>query len=241
MSFPLAGNVITLFTGISKTGVPGVSILAAALLANVMPDSRASVGVLLPLLIFADLFAVGTYQRHTQWPLIGKLMLPTLLGVLIGGVLLDRLGGGGRFDRVLGGLVLFQLGLEILRQRMKLDRLPHHPLYAAGLGILCGITTTLGNLAGPMMSLYLLSVGLDKHKFMGSMAWFFLLVNVVKVPVFVWQEMITMDSLRESLLLAPGVAVGALLGRRLFRHIPQGPFKIAVQILAALAAMRLIF
>lgn len=240
MMFPLAGNAITLFTGFSKTGVSGVSILAAVLLANVMPDSRASVGVLLPLLIFADLFAVGTYQRHTQWKVIGKLMLPTLLGVLLGAVLLDRLGSGGLFDRVLGGLVLVQLGLEILRQRLKLEHLPHHPLYAVCLGVLCGITTTLGNLAGPMMSLYLLSVGLDKHKFMGSMAWFFLLVNLVKVPVFLWQDMISAASLWESLSLAPGVALGALLGRRIFRHIPQEPFKIVVQLLAALAALRLL-
>ena len=239
MSILLAGTGITLFTGFAKTGVPGVGILAVILLANTMPDSRQSVGVLLPLLIFADLFAVTTYRKHTQWKVIRKLLPPTLLGVAFGGLALNYL-KGVRFDWVMGGLVLFQLALDLLRRRFRLDHIPHHPLYAWFFGVLGGVTTTLGNMAGPVMTLYMLSIGLDKHKFMGSMAWFFLIINLVKVPIFVGQGMITFDSLATSLSLAPGVALGALLGRRIFRYIPQGPFKGVVQILAALAAFRLL-
>ncbi|MCC5844158.1 MAG: sulfite exporter TauE/SafE family protein [Verrucomicrobia bacterium] len=235
----LAGNGITLFTGFAKTGVPGVGILAAVLLANAVPDSRQSVGILLPLLIFADFFAVGTYRKHTQWKVIVKLLPPTLIGVLIGGVALDRL-QNVRFDWVMGGLVLFQLFLDVLRQRLRLEHIPHHMAYAWFFGVLGGVTTTLGNMAGPVMTLYMLSIGLDKHKFMGSMAWFFLIINGVKVPIFVWQGMITAESLQTSLSFAPGVVIGALLGRRIFRHIPQGPFKRIVQVLAALAAFRLL-
>lgn len=235
----LAGNGITLFTGFSKTGVPGVGILAAVLLANAVPDSRQSVGILLPLLIFADIFAVVTYREHTQWKVIVKLLPPTLTGVLIGGLALDRL-QSVRFDLVMGGLVLFQLVLDILRQRFRPEHVPHHAAYAWFFGVLGGITTTLGNMAGPVMTLYMLSIGLDKHKFMGSMAWFFLIINVVKIPIFVWQGMITPESLQTSLSFAPGVVLGALLGRRIFRHIPQGPFKKIVQVLAALAAFRLL-
>lgn len=240
MNFILAGNGITLFTGVAKTGVPGVSILAAILLANVMPDSRQSVGVLLPLLIVADCFAVVTYRKHTQWQVIRRLLPPALLGVVIGAAVLSRL-EGARFDVVMGSLVLFQLVLDVLRQRFRLEQIPHHVLYAWFFGILCGVTTTLGNMAGPVMTLYLLSIGLDKHKFMGSMAWFFLIINLSKVPVFLWQGMITVDSLGTSLSLAPGVVIGALIGRRIFRYIPQGPFKVIVQILAAVAALRLLF
>lgn len=235
----ISGNLTTLFTGFAKTGLPGAGILAAILLANLLPDTRQSVGTLLPLLIFADFFAVGTYRKHTDWKVVGKILPPTFLGVAIGAVALNRLHGPS-FDLAMGILVLFQLALDLLRERMGWDHLPHHVLYSVVLGVLTGFTTTLGNMAGPIMTLYLLSLGLNKHRFMGSMAWFFLITNSVKVPVFVWQGMITPETLRDSLSFAPGVVAGAWIGRVVFTRIPQKPFKITVQILALLAALRLL-
>ncbi|MCC5847374.1 MAG: sulfite exporter TauE/SafE family protein [Verrucomicrobia bacterium] len=236
----VGGNVITLFTGFAKTGVPGVGILAAILLANMMEETRESVGTLLPLLIFADFFAVGTYRKHTDWKVVRRILPPTVVGVLCGALALRHL-HGQRFDLMMGGLVLFQLCLDLLRQRLKWNKLPHHALYALFFGIMTGFTTTLGNMAGPIMTLYLLSVGLeDKHRFMGSMAWFFLIINVLKVPIFIAEGMITPETLLTSLSFAPGVVLGALLGRRIFKHIPQTPFKVIVQVLAALAAFRLL-
>jgi uncharacterized membrane protein YfcA len=236
--FWLTANLITLFTGFAKTGIPGAGILAAILLANLMEETRQSVGTLLPLLIFADLFAVRAYRRHTDWKVVRRLLPPTLCGVLLGWGLLRHI-EAGTFDLLIGGLVLFQLGLDLLRQRLGWHQMPHHALYAVVLGVLAGVTTTLGNMAGPLMTLYFLSIGLDKERFMGSMAWYFLIINLVKVPIFVAEGMIQFGSLFQSLLLTPGVFLGALLGRRLFQHIPTKPFKIVVQVLAAAAAVRL--
>ncbi|MDA3873649.1 MAG: TSUP family transporter, partial [Kiritimatiellae bacterium] len=89
--------------------------------------------------------------------------------------------------------------------------------------------------------LYLISLGLDKHRFMGSMAWFFLIINCLKIPLFVLTGMITLPSLQLSLHFLPGIVIGALLGRFLFTRIPQKPFQLTVQLLAAAAALRLIF
>lgn len=238
--FWLTANLITLFTGFSKTGIPGAGILAAILLANAMEETRQSVGTLLPLLIFADLFAVRAYRKHTDWRVVRRLLPPTVAGVLLGWFFLRRLPADS-FDLMLGSLVLFQVGLELLRQRFRWETLPHHPLYAVFFGVLTGFTTTIGNMAGPVMTLYLLSIGLDKHRFMGSMSWFFLITNLLKVPVFVTEGMITLESLRVSLLLAPGVAAGALIGKRFFHKIPAKPFRIVVQLLAVLAAARLLW
>lgn len=235
-----SGNLTTLFTGFAKTGLPGAGILAAILMANLLPETRQSVGTLLPLLIFADFFAVGTYRRHTDWKVVGKILPPTFAGVAIGAVTLNRLHGAS-FDLVMGILVLFQLFLDQLRERLGWDHLPHHVLYSVVLGVLTGFTTTIGNMAGPLMTLYLLSLGLDKHRFMGSMAWFFLITNCVKVPVFVWQGMITAETLGDSVSFAPGVVVGALVGRIVFTRIPPKPFKVIVQLLAVLAALRLLW
>lgn len=238
--FWLAANLITLFTGFAKTGIPGAGILAAILLANAMEETRQSVGTLLPLLIFADLFAVRAYRKHTDWGVVRRMLPPTVAGVLLGWVFLRRLDAGS-FDVLLGSLVLFQVVLELLRQRFRWEQVPHHPLYALFFGVLTGFTTTIGNMAGPVMTLYLLSIGLDKHQFMGSMAWFFLLINLLKVPIFVVEGMTSPDSLGVSLLLAPGVAAGAVLGNYFFKKIPAQPFKVVVQVLAAIAALRLLW
>jgi uncharacterized membrane protein YfcA len=242
MSWPLwlAGNGSTLFTGCSKTGIPGASILAVVLLANVTEDTRQSVGVLLPLLICADLFAIAFYRKHADWRLLGRLLPWTLLGLGIGYVVLSW-SQSFNFQVLLGSLVMIILLLDPLQKRLGLSHIPRHPVYAALLGTAAGVTTTLGNLAGPVMSLYLLSLGLEKHRFMGSMAWFFLIINLLKVPLFVSREMITGQSLQLSLSFLPGIVVGALLGRTIFQRIPQRPFARVVQTLAGLAALRLVF
>lgn len=236
----LAGNGSTFFTGTAKTGIPGAGILGVVLLANTMADTQQSVGVLLPLLIAADVFAVTWYRKHADWRLIGRVMPWTLAGLGLGYAVLKLTKEKDlEFSLLLGGLVLGILALDLLRNRMGWEKIPHHILYTAFLGIATGFATTIGNVAGPVMSLYLLSLGLDKHRFMGSMAWFFLIINCLKVPLFVSAEMMSMDSLQLSAQFLPGILFGALFGRLLFIWIPQKPFAVAVQVLAAAAAVKL--
>jgi uncharacterized membrane protein YfcA len=235
----LAGNLIAFLLGFAKTGLPGMGILAVVLMANTLDQTRLSVGVMLPLLIVADLCAVAIYRSHAQWGLIRRLMPWVLAGVALGAVALDNVRGQS-FNVLLGGLVLVLIGLDLLRQRLGWHALPHHPAFGALLGVATGFATTIGNVAGPVMTLYLISQGLDKNRFMGSMAWFFLLLNSLKVPIFVWQGMITEETLGLDARLLPGVFVGALIGRLAYRHIPQQTFNRLVLLLAALSALHLV-
>ncbi len=240
MPFLLAGNLIAFLLGFAKTGLPGMGILAVVLMAGALEQTRLSVGVMLPLLIVADLCAVAIYRSHAQWGLIRRLMPWVLAGVGLGALALDHVRGQS-FNVLLGGLVLALLVLDLLRQRLGWHAVPRHPAFAALLGLATGFATTIGNVAGPVMTLYLLSQGLDKNRFMGSMAWFFLLLNSLKVPIFVWQEMITAETLRLDATLLPGVLAGALAGRLAYRHIPQKTFAVLVMALAALSALHLVF
>lgn len=233
-----AGNGSTFFTGTAKTGMPGAGILGVVLLANTMDQTRQSVGVLLPLLVSADLFAVFYYRRHADWKLIRRVLPWTLAGLGLGYMTL-KFAQELDFSMLLGSLVLGILFLDFVRSRMGWDKIPHHFLYTSFLGIATGFATTIGNVAGPIMSLYLLSLGLQKHKFMGSMSWFFLIINLLKVPLFISAEMITRESMRLSVCFLPGIVFGALFGRFLFEKIPTKPFAAAVQIFAAAAAVKL--
>ena len=69
--------------GLSKSGIKGIGIIIVIILAFVFGE-KASTGILLPMLIAADIFAVVYYNRHTQWVYIKKLLPWMVVGVLVG-------------------------------------------------------------------------------------------------------------------------------------------------------------
>ncbi len=226
--------------GLSKTGLPGVGILVVPLMAIVFP-AKPSVGLLLPILIFADLFAVGYYRRHGQWRHLVKLLPWTLAGIGIGYVVLEKI-DSQTLKPVIGVIVLTMLAIR-LRSVLNDDprRVPQHWAFAAGMGLLAGTTTMLANAAGPIMVLYLLSMRFPKQKFIGTAAWFFFIVNWIKVPLMADLDMITAESLKMDVAVFPAVVFGALAGVWLLRRIPQRLFNLIALILAAAAAFKLLF
>jgi uncharacterized membrane protein YfcA len=122
-----------------------------------------------------------------------------------------------------------------------LARVPHSRWFAWTMGILTGITTMLANAAGPVVALYLLAVALPKSQLIATGAWFFLLVNLVKVPFSTNLGLIAPGTLAINAALAPGVVLGLFLGRAFLRRLPQRAFETLVLCLTACAAARLIF
>lgn len=228
-----------LLVGLAKNGVPGLGVLVVPLMAYAFP-ARDSVGVLLPLLVVGDILAIALYRRHAQWRKLLGLLPYVVAGMLAAAFVLARI-DNATLRPVLGGLILMLLALEVLRMRHQWTRLPHHPLFTAGIGTAAGFATTLGNAAGPIMSLYLLSRELPKQQFVGTAAWFFFVVNCSKVPLYWHLEMITPRSLALNLWMVPLVAAGAWCGFRLLPVIPQQWFKGLVLLLTAVAAFGLLF
>ncbi len=229
-----------LLVGISKTGIPGMGILVVPLLASVLP-AKVSVGVLLPMLIFADLFAVSYYRRNAVWRHLIRLLPWAVIGVIIGYLLLDKI-NNQQLKPIIGGIVLVLLILNYFRNN-KLDEqdIPSDWYFAAVLGLLAGITTMLANAAGPIMMIYLLAMRLPKQEFIGTGAWYFFLLNWFKVPFSINLGMINFESFKLDLICFPIIAIGAISGIYLLKRIPQKFFNNLIQILAALAALKLIF
>ena len=232
-------GLVALIVGVSKTALPGMGIVVVPLLAMVLP-ARLSVGALLPLLIAADAVALAMYRRHADVPLLLRLLAPTVAGIGAG-LLVLRAADDAALRPFLGGLILALLALELVRRGAGWRNLPHAPWFTALTGVATGFSTTVGNVAGPVMNLYLLSRGMDKGAFMGTIAWFFLVVNCAKVPLFAGLGMINADTLRLDLALLPLVLAGAFIGRRLLPAIPLALFERLILILAALGALRLLF
>lgn len=226
--------------GFSKSGFAGVSMVHVVLFASVF-ESRASTGILLPMLIIGDLLAVRLFGSQVQWPYFRKLLPPSFVGVIIGWWLLDKLPERS-VGPIIGGLILIFAGLQALRiWKPKLfEQVPHARWFAVTLGLLIGISTMLANAAGPLAALYMLSVSLPKYQLIGTSAWFFLVLNTFKIPFSLNLGLIDFNTLGINLAFAPMVALGMLAGRSLVHRLPQKTFDTALLIITALAAVRLL-
>ncbi|MFD0228645.1 sulfite exporter TauE/SafE family protein [Streptomyces hirsutus] len=239
-----------LLVGFSKTAVSGANTVSLALFAAVLP-ARASTGVLLPILIAGDVLAVLTYRRHAHWPTLWRLFPAVAAGVVVGTFFLmwadDEAVGTS-----IGAILLLMAAVTVWRRRAA-DRAAQAAVDAEGdpggrsgrsgrsgpeeitsragrikarsYGVLGGFTTMVANAGGPVMSLYLLSAGFRKLGFLGTSAFFFLIVNTSKVPFSVGLGLIDAESLLLDAALVLFVVPGALLGKWAVSRINQRLFE----------------
>jgi uncharacterized protein len=228
-----------LMVGIAKTGVPGLGILVVPLMVYVVGDAKLSAGALLPMLCVADAFAVVYYRRHANWRKIFELSPWVAIGLAVGVVVLDKV-SSQVLTTIIAAIILVMIGVHIVRKRVTDTAVPHGWITALLFGSIAGFATMVSNAAGPVMNLYLLSMALPKDQFMGTGAWYFFIINLVKVPIFVAQGSITGETLVFDALMIPAIVVGALSGRQLYSRVPQKIFEVVVLTLACAAALWLL-
>jgi len=232
--------VCAMMVGMTKTGIPGLGILVVPLMALVLP-SRQSTGILLGILILADIFAIVYHRRNAKWPHVFRLLPPAIAGIIVGYFGL-KVVNDQQLKPIIGVIVLLMLGINYWRTRGK-DKnapIPSPWWLAAWLGFMAGITTMMANAAGPVMIIYLLAMRLPKTEFVGTAAWFFFVINWLKVPFSANLELMTVASVKLDLMMLPFIAAGAIIGIFLLKRIPQKAFTAVVQILAVAAALKLI-
>ncbi len=241
----LLGGLCAVLVGMAKTGVPGLGILVVPVMFYVVSAPLSGPGTLLPLLCAADLFGVFYFRRHAKAGALFHLFPWVAIGIALGTGVLSMVAGSS-LRALVGVIVLLMVGAHLLRKRVAEATLTrptgvHHGWKKALLfGVLAGFATTIANAAGPVMNLYLLSMDLPKDQFMGTGAWFFLIVNLAKLPIYVWQGLITTPSLLLDACLLPGVLLGALLGKQLYDRIPQRAFEIVVISLTLISGFSLL-
>jgi uncharacterized membrane protein YfcA len=245
----IIGAAAALMVGVSKTGVPGVGIFVAPMLASIFGGFQ-SVGIMLAMLIFGDCFAVLWYRRHAHWDKILGLLPWVVAGIAIGAIAMWKVGESKSTKDVLGVvigiMVLLMLALYLIQDRLHERFTPKSPAGIAGTGLTAGFTTMVSNAAGPIMSIYMAAQKLPKKEFMGTLAWYFFMLNLFKVPICVYlthvhpnKPIITGRSLLFNLIISPVILVGVFIGKWLLPRVSQEAFDRAVLGLAALAAIKL--
>jgi uncharacterized membrane protein YfcA len=202
---------------------------------------RASAGVVLPLLIFADVIAASIFREHVQWSLLRRLAWPICLGVVVGWWLLMVIPDAA-FRPVIGWMVLGMLALQYVRQRFpRFDAaLPHSPVFAWATGLLTGVSTMVANAAGPIASTYLIVLAFAKYEFVHTLAWLFLFVNLFKLPFGVQLGLVNIGSLTLNVCLVPAVVAGLWSGRRVVDRVTPHVFQNIVLGFSAVSAIWLL-
>jgi len=213
-------------------------VFTVAIYANVL-SARQSTGIILPMLVCADVVAVAAYRRHAVWTQLWRLFPWVAAGVVVGYYTMGRI-NDAQVRRLIGAILLVMVALHVWRRRAGAAPVPNAPWFWAITGLVAGFTTMMANAAGPIMTLYLLSIGLPKMEFLGTGAWFFLIINLFKVPFSYRLGLITPETLRFNAWLVPAVVAGAFLGRAVARHINQQWFETLALVMTFVAGLRLL-
>lgn len=232
----LAGLLI----GLAKAGLKGLGMLIVPIMAAVF-GGKPSAGLVLPILLIADVFAVVTYNKHADWTIVLKLIPPAIAGVIIA-LIVGLYVSDETFSLLISAIIIGSLILMVIQEKFGLpDRVVFHGLFSRFFGLLGGFTTMIGNAAGPVMSVYLLSSKLPKKEFIGTGAWFFMVINWIKLPmhIFFWKT-ITIQSLSLNLMIIPFIALGAFTGFRVVNLIPEKSYRFFVIGITFLIALRLL-
>ena len=228
--------VCGMLIGMSKVGVPGVSMIVVPALAFIF-GAKQSTGVLLPILMMADIFGVAYYRRHANWNHLIKVLPWAVVGLLIA-LWIGEIVNDKQFKNLIAILVFLSIGLMLWQDKRKGTQLfPDKWWFAASMGILGGFATMIGNVAGPVFAIYLLAMHLPKNSFIGTGAWFFMIINFSKFPLqlFVWKNINT-ETLMIDLITLPAIALGAFIGFKVVKIIPENTYRgfvIAITVISA--------
>lgn len=204
--------------------------------------SKPSVGLALPLLIAADLMAYPAFLKHGSWKPVWKLLPATLIGLILGWWILSEIDGTS-LKRLIGACVLFMVFLQAFRKisQVRFSKMANSAGFGYTAGGFGGFSTMVANAAGPVIQLYFLTRRIPKMEMIGIGARFFLLVNIIKVPMNASLAIITKETLWENAKLVPGVFFGIIVGRWLIGRVPQAAFEWMIVIFSFIAALRLLW
>ncbi|MEC3905947.1 sulfite exporter TauE/SafE family protein [Tamlana sp. 2201CG12-4] len=226
--------------GISKSGIKGIGIIIILILAFVFGE-KASTGVLLPMLVCADILAVIYYNRHAQWNYIFKLLPWMVVGVLVG-VWIGNDISEIWFKRLMSIIIIGSVCVMAYSENKKASQLPKSKVFSSVMGFLAGFTTMIGNLAGPIANIYFLAVRFPKNEFIGTVAWLFFIINVFKLPFhyFIWGT-VSKETLVLNSALVPMVVIGFFIGASVVKIISNMNYRRFILIVTALGGVIMLF
>jgi uncharacterized membrane protein YfcA len=221
--------VSALVLGLSKAGLSGISLSIIPVMALIF-GAKESTGVLLPMLIAADVMAVIYYHRNAVWKHVIRILPWIAVGILTA-VITGNIINDNQFRLVMVTVVWIMIILMIMNDLRKKsgNEIPENHYFAGLMGLTGGFATMIGNSAGPVFNLYFLAMKLPKKEFIGTGAWLYFIMNCGKLPlqIFVWKT-ISVNTIILNLISVPVIATGIFIGIHIVKLIPEKVYRYFV-------------
>ena len=254
--------VFSAFTyGVTKTGFPGISTIAVPVMLYFFTPGQ-SLGITLPLLIFADIITITVLRRSVSWKNVFMGLPLGLVGVVCGWRILSYAqslsdgDGDVLLRRIISAILVFVVvsgALLRLHQRREAKRgeqivlgntprpmTPGRLTLSSLLAVFGGCITMLANNGGPVWVVYLMLFRLEKFFFLGTVGWIFFIQNVAKLPFSIQLGFVNRETLSLNLYLIPMVLLGLASGRAMVKRVSQKLFDNITQLAALAGALYLL-
>ncbi|MBK7626887.1 MAG: sulfite exporter TauE/SafE family protein [Bacteroidales bacterium] len=233
--------LVAVLLGMAKAGLSGLGLAIIPIMALIF-GAKESTGVILPMLIAADIMAVTYWHRHAVWKHIIKILPWVAIGIGIA-LFVGNSINDDQFRIVMLSVVWLMLILMIVNDLWKKESevIPHNMVFGSGMGLAGGFATMIGNSAGPVFTLYFLAMRLPKKEFIGTSAWLYFIMNTGKLPLqaIVWKN-ISIVSLIPGLISIPFIALGIFLGIKIVNLFSESVYRYFV-IITTLVSSVLLF
>lgn len=209
--------------GFAKGGFGGLGALLTPILALVLPVASA-VGVLLPMLMVGDVFAVYMYWREWDLDLVRRMLPAGSIGAIAGTFLLTWLPPDG-LRIALGIFVLILVAYRFVSDRVQGMQYESKPWHAPAAGFLAGAASGMFNNGGPAFSSYLLLQKLTARPFIATSAIYFAILNLIKVPGFLYTGVLDVPLLLSLWWVFPFIPVGIWFARITLTRVSPSTFE----------------
>ncbi|QZE15196.1 sulfite exporter TauE/SafE family protein [Halosquirtibacter laminarini] len=226
-------------TGLSKSGLKGFAMVTIPILAFLY-GAKASVGILMPFLIFGDLFAIISYRQKVPWQHIKNFFPWAIAGIMLAAIFGNQI-NDIQFKYTMGIAVLVCLSLVVWKELHPNNKLElGKGLFSYAVGLSGGFATMIGNAAGPIFNLYLITLKLPKKTFVFTGACFYLTLNTLKIPlhVYYWHTL-SWKTLQLNFVLLPFLLLGAFVGKFIIQLIPEKVYRTFILAITFLSAIML--
>jgi uncharacterized membrane protein YfcA len=237
----IVGTLVAFFIGLSKGGLGGtLGAVATPLLAFVLPADKV-IGLLLPILIFADIFAVAFHWGHWKRKYVFLLLPGAVIGVTIGTYFITSV-PTETLRRLLGIIILLFASYKLFEKQL-LGHLTYrsHNWHGVAAGTIAGFSSALAHVGGPPVSIYLLLQNVTPRVFIATNALFFAIVNWIKVPYYLYADLFDFELVWQMAWMLPLVVVGVWIGRWGAGKVNSRTYERIILILLVISALLLIF
>ena len=239
--FYLVTGFAVLMTGISKSGFGGIALLSVPVMSLIMSPIVAA-AIMLPLLLIMDLFSVFAWRKNANWGYLSVLLPGAQLGIVVGAFSASYVSED--IVRLIVGVIA--IGFFIFRI------LPENLFNSAGSGksdkpagvfwgSFAGFTSYIAHAGSPPLHIYLIPKNPPKDVFAATCVWFFMIVNLIKLPAFILTGQLNMATFYNALLFVPLVPIGVYLGLWLNRKISHTLFYRIIMTVVLVIGVKLIY